>query len=203
MAEKGNGAVYAILLAAGASRRFGDENKLLCEFEGKPLARRVAEELVNSRVAGIITVTGFESDKVRGALAGLDMKFVENPDFTNGLASSIKCGVAALPANAAGAMIVLADMPGMGRAHFNLLISIFEEELSKKIVYPAREDGSQGNPVIWPAHYFDELQKLEGDAGAKQLIRHYQDKTRPVSVDNVKMLGDIDTPDDLKSWRDA
>ena len=200
VAQNNHGAVYAVLLAAGASRRFGDENKLLAEIEGIALVRRVAKEIVNSRAAGIIAVTGFESERIREALTGLEIKFAENPDFAEGLASSIKCGVAALPADATGAMIVLADMPGMAQAHLNRLISIFESVSHEKIVYSERKDGSQVSPVIWPARYFNALKKLEGDRGAKHLIRQNAQATRPVNVDNEKMLGDIDTPDDLETW---
>jgi molybdenum cofactor cytidylyltransferase len=97
-------------------------------------------------------------------------------------------------------MIVLADMPGMARAHLNRLIAIFDEEGKEKIVYPARKDGSQGNPVIWPARYFAELQKLEGDTGAKRLIQRNLESTRPVSVQADDVLDDIDTPGDLEVW---
>jgi len=190
-----------VLLAAGASRRFGEDNKLLMEIEGTPLVRRVAERLVSSRAAGVIAVTGFEADKVREALAGLDIQITENPDFAEGLASSIKCGVALLPEKAAGAIIVLGDMPGTTQELLDKLIAIFEEGLCEKIVYPTREDGAQGNPVIWPTCYFAELMKLEGDAGAKHLISRNRDAARPVRVEADDVLGDIDTPGDLEVWR--
>lgn len=194
--------VYAVLLAAGASRRFGKHNKLLARIDGTPLVRRVAEQLLASRAAGVIVVTGFEAGKVRGALTGLDVSFAGNPDFAEGLASSLKCGVAALGAGVAGAMIVLADMPGTAQALVDQLIAIFEEGSCEKIVYPARGGGAQGNPVIWPARYFAELQTLCGDAGAKQLISQYGDAARPVPLDNEASFGDIDTPGDLEAWRE-
>lgn len=192
--------MYAVLLAAGASRRFGNENKLLMEIEGTTLVRRVAEELLISRAAGVIAVTGFEHDKVREALAGLEIQFAENPEFASGLASSIKRGISALPEDAEGAMIMLADMPGTTKKLFDGLIAIFEEGLCEKIVYPVREDGSQGNPVIWPARYFTELQQLSGDAGAKQLISQNRDAASPIIINSDDVLDDIDTPDHLESW---
>lgn len=187
-----------MLLAAGASRRFGDENKLLVEIEGVPLVRRAAEQLVSSRVDRIIAVTGYEADLVRAALTGLDLQFAENTHYARGMASSIKCGLAILGENASGAMIVLADMPGTRQALLNELIGIFEEEHCEKIVYPEREDGSQGNPVIWPSRYFSELRKLQGDVGARHLIRQYRDATQPVRVKANSVLDDIDTPGDLE-----
>lgn len=190
-----------MLLAAGASRRFGGENKLLARIDGMPLVRLAAVELIKSRVAGVIAVTGFEADQVREALQGLDIQFAVNHEYADGLASSLRCGVAALPDDAAGVMIALADMPGMASDYLNQLIAIFEVERCGKIVYLEREDGSQGNPVIWPARYFAELQKLEGDTGARKLIQQYSEYTRPLRVDVSDVLDDIDTPRDLKDWQ--
>ncbi len=126
--KKEHPSLCAVLLAAGASRRFGGDNKLLADIGGTPLVRRVAEQLLSSRVAGVVVVTGFEGDKVRGSLAGLDIQLVENTDYADGLGSSLRCGVAALPKGVAGAMIVLADMPGITTALFDRLIGVFEQE---------------------------------------------------------------------------
>ncbi|MFQ5626779.1 MAG: NTP transferase domain-containing protein [Methyloligellaceae bacterium] len=186
-------AVYAVLLAAGASRRFGQDNKLLIEIDGTPLVRRLAERLLASRVAGVIVVTGFEAERIGEALSGLDIQFAENPDFADGLASSLRRGIAALPEGAAGAMIVLADMPGLTRALADRLLEAFAQTGGTGIVYPVGARARQGNPVIWPARYFEQLQQLSGDAGAKRLIRQYADETQPVAVECEAMLRDIDT----------
>jgi molybdenum cofactor cytidylyltransferase len=192
---------YGVLLAAGASHRFGDDNKLLADIGGAPLVRRVAERLLASGTAGLIVVTGFEADKVRETLTGLDIQFADNPDFSEGLASSLRCGIAALPKGVAGAMIVLADMPGITTALVDKLISTFQQEGGKKIVFPTRGGGDQGNPVIWPAHFFAELQTLTGDAGAKHLISAHEADTLGVPVDDEDALSDIDRPEDLGNWR--
>jgi len=189
--------VCAVLLAAGASRRFGGDNKLLADIGGTPLVRHVAEQLLISRVAGVIVVTGFEGDKVREALAGLDIQLVENTAYAEGLASSLRCGVAALPKGVAGAMIVLADMPGITAALVDLLIGAFEQEACAKILFPARESGEQGNPVIWPSQFFKEIQSLEGDTGAKSLIAVHAQHAIGVRVEDEHALHDIDVPGDL------
>jgi len=196
-------AVHAVLLAAGASRRFGDDNKLLAEIDGVPLVRRMAERLLASRIAGVIAVTGFEAERVRKALAGLDIHFTDNPNFAEGLASSLRCGVAALPEGSTGAMIVLADMPGISAALIDGLIGAFQQEACKKIVYPTRQNGDQGNPVIWPARFFEDLKKLNGDAGAKSLIGAHDADTHGVPIDDKDSLSDIDRPEDLADWRDG
>ena len=103
--------VAAIVLAAGRSTRMGGPNKLLAELDGKKLVRIVAEQALASKATEVIVVTGHQADLVEQALAGLKVKFVRNPDFAGGLASSVKAGIAAVPDNADGAVVCLGDMP--------------------------------------------------------------------------------------------
>lgn len=193
-------ATHAVLLAAGISSRFGDDNKLLALIDGVPLVRGVAEQLVASRVAGVVVVTGFEAGKVRDALAGLGIQFANNPEHAEGLASSLRCGVAALPKESAGAMIVLGDMPGITTELIDNLINTFRQSGSRKIVYPTRKGGQQGNPVIWPSGYFEDLKLLTGDFGAKHLIGANEADTLEVPVDADDSLRDIDEPGDLADF---
>jgi molybdenum cofactor cytidylyltransferase len=192
--------VHAVLLAAGASRRFGGQNKLLVDIKGKPLVRRVAERVLASRAGGVVVVTGHEAGKVGEALERLALATAHNPDFADGLASSLRCGVAALPEEATGAMIVLADMPGLTTALIDRLIAAFEREKGEKIVYPARGKGGQGNPVIWPRRFFAALQALEGDRGAKALIAAHAAESHAVPGGNDELFRDIDTAGDLADW---
>src|ERR1700726_1586508 len=103
--------VAAIILAAGRSTRMGGPNKLLAELSGKKLVRIATEQVLASRARGVIVVTGHQADEVRKALHGLKVTFVHNPDFAEGLASSVKTGIAAVPDDADGAVICLGDMP--------------------------------------------------------------------------------------------
>ena len=103
--------VAAIVLAAGRSTRMGGPNKLLAELDGKKLVRIVAEQALASKATDVIVVTGHQADLVEQALAGLNVKFVRNPDFAGGLASSVKAGISAVPDNADGAVVCLGDMP--------------------------------------------------------------------------------------------
>jgi len=107
----GNRNVAAIILAAGRSTRMGGPNKLLAELGGKTLVRIVTEQALASKAQGVIVVTGHQAEQVEKALQGLKVRFVRNPDFAEGLASSVKAGVAAVPENADGAVICLGDMP--------------------------------------------------------------------------------------------
>ena len=100
-----------IVLAAGRSTRMGGPNKLLAELDGKKLVRIVTEQALASKASEVIVVTGHQAELVEQALGGLKVKFVRNPDFAGGLASSVKAGIAAVPANADGAVVCLGDMP--------------------------------------------------------------------------------------------
>ncbi|MDA7947942.1 MAG: nucleotidyltransferase family protein [Hyphomicrobiaceae bacterium] len=190
-------AVWGVLLAAGTSSRFGDENKLLVEIDGVPLVRRVAERVVASSLAATVVVTGFESERVEDALSDMKLEFARNPDFRSGMAASLACGVAVVDGDASGAMIVLGDMPGVTTGLVDRLVGAFENEDCHKITYPAGTDGRQGNPVIWPRRFFPDLLSLTGDRGAKALIAANPDDTLAVSVDDGVAFEDIDTRSDL------
>ncbi len=196
-------AVYAILLAAGVSRRFDDGNKLLADVGGKPMVRHVAEGLNESRADGIIVVTGFEKNKIKRALKGLDVQLVENRHYHYGLASSLRTGIGALPDDADGAMICLADMPALTTAVIDTLIQVFRKLGGEKIVFPRRTDDGQGNPVIWPSKFFDKLMSLTGDAGAKHVLEQNIDSAEGLKVTASKVLDDIDTPEDLAAWQSS
>lgn len=200
-AAGGTSHVHAVLLAAGRSKRFGKDNKLLAEIGGIPLVRRVAEILLASNVAEVVVVVGFEARKVSEALSGLELQRAFNADHEEGLSSSLRSGVDSLPAEARGAMIVLADMPGVTVKLVNRLIDTFERADCDKIVFPTHGDGEQGNPVIWPRRFFPELLALEGDKGAKSLIKAHPQDCVGVAVKNESAFGDIDAPADLAPWR--
>lgn len=197
-ADTGASGVYVILLAAGASKRFGKENKLLVEVSGAPLVQKVAKMLLASRAAEVVAVTGFEASKVAKALSGLKVKRAYNADYEDGLASSLRCGIDSLPVDARGAMVALADMPGVTARLVNRLIDTFEKAEGEKIVYPVDAEGRQGNPVIWPRRFFPDLLTLEGDKGAKALLEAYDDACVPVSVKGDAPFRDIDKPGDLE-----
>ena len=108
--EKGRN-VAAVVLAAGRSTRMGAVNKMLAEIGGKPLVRIAAEQALASRAKPVIVVTGHERERVEQALAGLPVRFVHNPDYAEGLGTSLKAGIAAVPDESDGAIVCLGDMP--------------------------------------------------------------------------------------------
>jgi molybdenum cofactor cytidylyltransferase len=195
--DKG-GRFAAVILAAGRSTRMGGSNKLLAEITGKPLARIAAEAALNSRARPVIVVTGHQGETVREALSDLPLEFVENPDFAEGLSTSLRTGISALPADIDGAVVLLADMPQVDSVLIDKLISAYDPAKAALIAIPVL-GGKRGNPVLWSKRFFPELTGLEGDVGARHLIGKYNEAVVEVPVSGAGALTDIDTPDALKA----
>jgi molybdenum cofactor cytidylyltransferase len=162
-------AVHAVVLAAGRSSRMGGPNKLLALFSGKPLIRRTVDQALASQATGTVVVTGHQAARIREALGELDVKVAHNPDFTSGLSGSLKAGIAAVPEDAAGALIVLGDMPAVRSGDLDLLIGAFRKSGGQSIVR-ATHNGKRGNPVLLPRSLFSAVAQLEGDTGARHLV---------------------------------
>jgi molybdenum cofactor cytidylyltransferase len=190
--------VAAIVLAAGRSTRMGGPNKLLADLDGKKLVRSVTEQALASKATDVIVVTGHQADLVEQALAGLKVKFVRNPDFAGGLASSVKAGISAVPANADGALVCLGDMPLIDAKLINRLIEAFEPDRGHLIAVPV-SDGRRGNPVLWSRRFFRELMTLDGDVGARHLIAKHAEAVAEVPVEGNSAFLDIDTPQALEA----
>ena len=192
--------VVAIVLAAGRSTRMGGPNKLLAELDGNKLVRTVTEQALASKATEVIVVTGHQAELVEQALAGLAVKFVRNPDFAGGLASSVKAGIAAVPVNADGALVCLGDMPLTSAALLDRLIEAFEPDRGHLIAVPV-SDGRRGNPVLWSRRFFRELMTLDGDVGARHLIARHAEAVAEVAVEGDSAFLDIDTPQALEPAR--
>jgi molybdenum cofactor cytidylyltransferase len=174
----------------------GGPNKLLAEIGGRPLVRMAAEEALRSKARPVLVVTGHQREKVEAALKGLDLKCVHNPDFADGLSTSLRVGLAALPGEADGAIVCLGDMPHVSGTLIDRLIEAFDPERGALIVVPS-SDGKRGNPVVWSRRFFHELETLEGDVGARHLIGRYPEAVAEVSVPGEAALTDVDTPEAL------
>jgi molybdenum cofactor cytidylyltransferase len=192
--------VAAIILAAGRSTRMGGPNKLLAELDGRKLVRIATEQALASKASEVIVVTGHQAELVEQALAGLKVKFVRNPDFAGGLASSVKAGIAAVPASADGAIICLGDMPLIDAHLIDRLIESFAPDRGNLIVVPVA-DGRRGNPVLWSRRFFAELMTLDGDIGARHLIARHGEAVAEVPVEGDGAFLDIDTPQALEAAR--
>jgi len=192
--------IGAVLLAAGRSTRMGGPNKLLSEIDGIPMVARVAQRLLASRARPIIAVLGNQAEEVDAALGKLPVERVRNPEFAEGLSTSLKRGVVALPADLDGALICLGDMPLISARHIDRLVAAFNPLEGRAIVVPTRR-GKRGNPVLWSKRFFPEMAELAGDVGAKHLIGEHAELVAEVEMDDDAILVDIDTPEALEALR--
>jgi molybdenum cofactor cytidylyltransferase len=197
---EGNRNVSAIVLAAGRSTRMGGPNKLLAEIDGRKLVRIVAEQALASKAAEVIVVTGHQAELVEQALEGLQLKFVRNPEFAGGLASSVKAGIAAVSDKADGAVVCLGDMPLIDAQLIDRLIEAFAPDRGHLITVPVAA-GRRGNPVLWSRRFFGELMTLDGDTGARHLIAKHAEAVSEVPVEGESAFLDIDTPQGLEAAR--
>src|SRR4051812_44286106 len=152
--------VTAIVLAAGTSSRMGQPKQLL-PFEGKSLVRRAAEAAVHSKARQTIVVTGAANDRVDAELGGLAVMLVHNPDYDQGMSTSLKAGLRAVRPEMDAAVVLLADQPYVDAAIVDGLIDLYEQT-NARIVRP-RYGGQPGNPVLWDRGLFDMLMHQEGD----------------------------------------
>jgi molybdenum cofactor cytidylyltransferase len=192
--------IASVVLAAGRSTRMGGPNKLLAEIGGKPLVRIAVEQALASRADPVIVVTGHQREQVEAALAGLKVRFVHNADYAEGLGTSLKAGVAAVPAEADGVVVCLGDMPQVTAALIDRLIAAYDPEKGALVVAPV-SDGKRGNPVLWSRRFFPELMAIAGDVGARHVIEAYGEAVVEVPVQEQGAFVDIDTPEALSTAR--
>ena len=137
--------VAALVLAAGAARRMRGRDKLLEVVDGRPLLRAVAEAALTSRASSVVVVLPPDSPARTDALAGLAVDIVEAPDWAEGMAASIRAGLAAAEGSDA-VVLLLADMPAIGRTEIDRLIAAFDPKKGREICRAVSADGTPGPP---------------------------------------------------------
>ena len=192
--------IAIIVLAAGASRRFGTSNKLLVRIEGEPLAVRTV------RLTGAVQVAGAELETyvvVRGtgvtdalAGAGLTPRTIDSPRAADGMGHSIAAGVASLGPDVDGALVIPADMPLLSVEFVACLLTAFVAAGAQRPAHPLLPDGTRSGPVVWPRPMFQALMALEGDRGGKGLLDGIA--TVAVASPGEGVLADMDTQADYQ-----
>jgi len=185
--------IVAIILGAGQSRRMGSVNKLLAEIEGVPMISHVVSAAQASKADRILVVTGHEQDRLKAALNDFDVEFVYNPDYAEGLSTSLSTAMRALGDDIDAAVVCLGDMPGITPEHINALIDAFDPDAGRQICIPTF-NGKWGNPVLWDQRFFSAMQSVSGDVGARHLIGEHQDVLYEVPIEDNAILTDLDTP---------
>ncbi len=188
--------VAAVVMAAGRASRFGagpDDSKVLALLDGQPLVRHVVDTARASRAAAIVVVTGQAAARVEAALADRPVTLAHNPNYASGMASSVKAGIAALPADIDGALILLADMPRVTVATLDALIAAFVGATSPPDAVTPMHGGQPGNPVLIGRALFAEVARLDGDAGARKLLAAPRGAVLACPVDDAGVMIDVDT----------
>jgi len=217
--------VTAILLAGGSSKRFGKDNKLLALKEDQSLIHHALNNIAASQINQLIVVLGHDAKtieqhcddffKANPQHENLSVEFVLNADFDSGMASSLRAGVSHLinrnmhsesSDEAHAAMVFLADMPSVKPVTINTLITTLEAKTNNQsaglshikpsAIVPSYK-ATRGNPVILMPELFDLLLDVQGDVGARQLLRANPDAVVEVNVDDNGILTDYDTPNQL------
>ena len=141
-------------------------------------------------------VTGHEAEAVIKVIEGTKINQVYNPNHEIGLSSSLACGITALDAKASHAMIILGDMPFIKADMIDTMVGEAQKNLQCIIV--ATHGGKRGNPVLWPRKYFDELQSITGDVGAKHILAANHETVIEVEIGEAASV-DLDTPAAVKA----
>ncbi len=189
----------ALLLAAGQSRRMGQESKLLLPFPDKPMVAVTVERLQAAGIFDpIIVVTGDRAAAVRAAVTASDIgpvTFVQADDYAEGLSRSLIAGVTeALRQPLDGLVIALADMPLIDPEDLRALAAAFNSDQGRSIIVPTVE-GQRGNPSLWARALLPEMLTLVGDQGAKPLMLRFADQLTELPRTNPGLLVDLDTPE--------
>ena len=191
----------AIVLAAGRSTRYRDAGgpaptKLVALWRGRPVVWHVAEAALGSSAHPVVVVTGHAAEAVERALAGLPVHIVHNPGFADGLATSLRAGLQALPPGSGEAVILLGDMPLVDAAAIDTLIRAAREDPEADAAVPVH-DGIRGNPVLLRRGLFARAASLRGDEGARRLLRDPALRVIELASLNGAVGFDVDKPDDL------
>jgi molybdenum cofactor cytidylyltransferase len=163
---------------------------------GKPMIRRTLDAILASGVRPIVLVTGKDADVIGAVAAGLPVTCHHAADYAEGMAASLKAGIAAVPPDCDGAFVCLGDMPFVDPATLDLLAS---QSLADRLAWVPVFEGQRGNPVLLSRALFPDLLRLTGDQGARKVLAAIPGGVGEVAVNDPGILRDIDMPDMLPS----
>lgn len=193
--------IAGIVLAAGRGTRFPDGPKMLARLDGKPLVRHVVGAALACGLDPVLVVVGHRAEEVREALVDLPAVIVRNPDFADGLSTSLRAGFANVPGDADAAVILLGDMPRITPTLIGALVAGWREAGEPSAAVPTYA-GVRGNPVLLSRALQGEIEQLRGDAGAGPILRRRRDVVE-LALDDPAVADDVDTTDALARLQGA
>jgi molybdenum cofactor cytidylyltransferase len=182
-----------IILAAGESKRMGQPKQLI-EIHGKTLLKHVVDAALASKLDTVFVVIGHQAAAVRASLDGRPVTFVANPDYREGLSTSVKSGLRALPPDADAAMFLLGDQPGVTAELIDQLVAA----CTVSTIAAASVGGRRGTPTLFGRAWFPDLLRSSGDAGGRHVIDAHPEAVTLVGAGDD--LRDLDTPQDVRSY---
>ena len=188
-----NPAVSGVILVAGAASRMG-QPKLLLPWKGEPLVRRAANTALQAGLDPVVVVTGAYANEIRAALAGLPLGLVHNPDWQTGQSTSVKTGLAALPAQTRAVIFLLGDQPFVTPDLLQALVKTYAR--TRPAILAPFVGAKRANPVLFDRSIFETLGQLQGDAGARTIFA--QHPPTPMPWPDERLLLDVDTPEDYQ-----
>ena len=196
MPEADSGRVAGIVLAAGASRRMG-RNKLLLELGGESLVRRAVRNAVRAGLSPVVVVVGFEKERVRRELRGLDRMIVANPDFDGPSSRSFHAGLGALPSDVGAAVVILPDMVRVSAETLRAVKAAGTARPRSRppVLVVSRYGGVTAPPILFRRVLFDELLAWDGEGCGKPVVKAHASEAAYVDWP-PDLLDDVDTPED-------
>lgn len=187
-----------LILAAGASSRMGSPKQLL-PWKNQPLIRYLAAQALALPCRPVVVVTGASAGKVLGALQGMEVEVVFNNEWVSGMGHSLAFGIEALEKltpKTVGVMILLSDQPLVEANYLQQLCNLFFEN-NARVIAASKYGPVFGPPLIFGREFFEELKSLQGDRGAKELLRKYHAQVKAIEFPDGAL--DWDTPEDVAS----
>lgn len=184
--------LHVVVLAAGASTRFGSPKQLV-RIHGRPLLHRAVAHACEIAGQGVLVVLGAHAAELAPLLRHSSAAVIVNREWSEGLASSIRNAIAHLPASCDGVLLLLADQAAVTVGDLRRLCGAWRRQPAW--IAASRYESTIGVPAIFPRSLFSELASLRGDRGARDLLRRHSDRIIGVELANAAI--DIDTPEDL------
>ena len=185
--------IWAMILAAGESKRMG-KPKLLLPFGEKTMIETVIDRVIQSKVEKILVVLGSNREKIEKKIGNLPLEIAVNPDFKEGMLSSVQRGLEALPEEAQAVLVFLGDQPSIPSEVIDSVIDAFRKT-GKGIVLPVYK-GERGHPVLIDMKYRHEVENLNPEVGLRELVYGQPDDILEVEVDDAGILRDINVIED-------